>query len=267
MIHTILNISAEGQTAPLYTYMLDTTADLNSGKPRPVVLILPGGAYRRTSDREAEPIAVRMNAAGFHAAILRYSVAPVRFPAALLQVAQAVMLLRDHAEEWRIDPRRVFVMGFSAGGHLAASLGTLWNKNIIGHELKADPARFRPDGLLLAYPVITSGEFAHQGSIDNLIADRAELRETVSLEKQVDRDTPPAFIWHTGEDGSVPVENSLLFAEALRRSGVSFELHIYRKGVHGLSLANRETESPNCPTPFPGVDSWIDLALNWLRGF
>jgi acetyl esterase/lipase len=267
MIYTIQNISAGGQTAPLYTYMLNTRAAQFGGKPRPVVLILPGGGYTMISDRDTEPVAVRMNAAGFHAAVLRYSVAPARFPTALLQAAQAVMLLREHAEEWHIDPRRIFVMGLSAGGHLAACLGTLWNKKIIDDELKAAPAKFRPDGLVLAYPVISSGEFAHQGSIDNLLGDRTELKETVSLEKQVDKDSPPAFIWHTFEDELVPVENSLLFAGALRRSGVSFELHIYPKGVHGQSLGTKETESPMFPLPFPPVDSWVDLAANWIRSF
>ncbi|GHU20012.1 acetylesterase [Spirochaetia bacterium] len=267
MIHTILNINAGGQCAPLHTYMLDTPPALNNGKGRPVALILPGGGYTMISDRDTEPVAIRMNAAGFHAAVLRYSVAPVRFPTALLQAAQAVVLLREHAAEWHIDPQRVFVMGLSAGGHLAASLGTLWNKKIIDDELTAAPAESRPDGLVLAYPVINSGEFAHQGSIDNLIGNRTELKETVSLEKQADKDTPPAFIWHTFEDELVPVENSLLFAGALRRSGVPFELHIYPKGVHGQSLGTKETETPMFPLPVPGVDSWVDLAVDWIRSF
>ncbi|GHV90073.1 acetylesterase [Spirochaetia bacterium] len=276
MIHSTFEISVNGQTAPLYTYLLDTTPELNGGKNRPVLIICPGGGYTFTSDREAEPIAMQMNAAGFHAVILRYSVKPAVFPTALVQLAKAVELVRAHSDEWCLDPEKVFVMGFSAGGHLAASLGVFWNKEILTRELlpapglTADAIRsntFRPNGLLLAYPVISSGEFAHQGSINTVLDGKEELRETISLENQVDKDTPPAFLWHTFEDQSVPVENSLLFAAALRRSGVPFELHVYPKGAHGLSLANEETAWTDRPLSPPGVDTWIKLAINWIRNF
>jgi acetyl esterase/lipase len=265
MIHAKLEINAGGQIVSLYTYLLDSTPELNQGRKRPAVLICPGGGYEMTSDREAEPIAVCMNAAGFHAAVLHYSVKPAVFPAALNQAAQATALLREHSDEWRIDPSRVFVMGFSAGGHLAASLGTLWNKGLI--ETKGRPVEtYRPNGLLLAYPVISSGRFAHQGSFDALLAGRRELLETVSLEKQVDRQTPPAFIWHTYEDELVPVENSLLFAQAMRKQGVPFALHIYQYGGHGLSLSTGETDIPDWPA-VSGVSNWIDLAIDWIKAF
>jgi acetyl esterase/lipase len=264
MIHTKHEISVNGQTALLYTYLLDTTKELNGGKKRPVVVICPGGGYEFTSDREAEPIALQMNAAGFNAVILRYSVKPAVFPTALIQLARAVAMVRDHTGDWNSDANRVFVMGFSAGGHLAASLGVLWNKGIIPAEPSLAPEKIKPTGLILAYPVISSGALAHKGSVDNLLAGKNELLETVSLEKQVDTDTPPSFIWHTYEDGAVPVENSLLFAGALRRYGVPFELHVYQYGGHGLSLASAETGSLQPP---PNVDTWVDLTVNWIRAF
>jgi acetyl esterase/lipase len=156
MIHAKLEINARGQTVPLYTYLLDNTLELNRGRKRPAVLICPGGGYEMTSDREVEPIAVRMNAAGFHAAVLRYSVKPAVFPAALNQAAQATALLRECSGEWHIDPSRIFVMGFSAGGHLAASLGPLWNKGFI--ETKGRPAEtYRPAGLLFAQAMRKQG--------------------------------------------------------------------------------------------------------------
>jgi acetyl esterase/lipase len=264
MIHTQHTITANGQQAPLVTYLLDTTAELNGGKDRPLVIICPGGGYEFTSDREAEPIAIRLNAAGVHAAVLRYSVKPARFPTALLQLASSVSLVRAQASRWHVDVRRVFVMGFSAGGHLAASLATLWNKGPLAQDPSLEPEACRPDGLLLAYPVISSGEFAHRGSIDALIAGKPELLETVSLETQVDAQTPPAFIWHTGADGAVPVENSLLFAGALRRAGVPFELHVFRRGDHGLSLSSAETAGPG-EIPPEEVAAWMDLAIRWIR--
>jgi acetyl esterase/lipase len=264
MTHSIHEISVNGQTASLYTYLLDTPKELNGGQKRPVIVICPGGGYVMTSDREAEPIAIQMNAAGFNAVILRYSVKPAVFPTALIQLAKAVAMVREHTDDWNIDANRVFVMGFSAGGHLAASLGVLWNKGIIPAEPSLSPANIKPAGLILAYPVISSGALAHKGSMDNLIAGKHELLETISLEKQVDKDTPPAFIWHTCEDGSVPVENSLLFASALRRHGVPFELHVYQYGGHGLSLASAETGNPQPP---PNVDTWVDLTVNWIRAF
>jgi acetyl esterase/lipase len=227
---------------------------LKGDAPRPAVLIFPGGGYTFTSDREAEPIALRFNAAGFHAVVLRYRVAPHRHPAPLEDAEAALSLLRAKAGEWRVDPGRIAVCGFSAGGHLAASLGLL--------------GRIRPNAMILCYPVITGGPFAHSGSFENLLGEEASgpLREELSLERRADSSAPPAFIWHTYADEAVPVENSLLLASALRGAGVPFELHIFPEGSHGLSLAEAETDSGRGAEIDPHVARWMPLCLEWLEG-
>ena len=273
MIHKKIEIEINGNNkdqnfkAELDTYLLDDLANMKVERKRPAVLILPGGGYRFTSDREAEPVAIQMNAMGFQAFVLYYRCEPATFPTALLQTAKAISLIREHAREWHIEERKIVLLGFSAGGHLAASLGTFWNKEFVYEALKIEPKRIRPDGLVLAYPVITSGEFAHQDSFRALLGEKYEERkEWVSLENQVGEDMMPVFLWHTFEDESVPVENSLLFASALRKKNIPFELHIYQKGRHGLSLANGETNPANEENLIVlECQNWITMAGTWIR--
>lgn len=262
MIHEVRQVSALGKDAFYMTYLLGCSQEMPSSYRRPCVIICPGGGYGFTSDREAEPVAARINAMGYHAVVLRYSVKPAVFPVALVQLAQTVAEVRAHSDEWHVDADNIFVMGFSAGGHLAASLGTLWNKGIIERYAALDGEMFRPNGLILCYPVITSGEFTHEGSMENLLHGMTELRESMALETRVDEMTPPTFIWHTEDDGAVPVENSMYFATALRKNGVSFELHIFQTGEHGLSLAVPET---GLKQPLPNVAKWIGLLEEWLN--
>ncbi len=273
MIHKKIEIEINGNNkdqnfkAELDTYLLDDLANMKVERKRPAVLILPGGGYRFTSDREAEPVAIQMNAMGFQAFVLYYSCEPATFPTALLQTAKAISVIREHAKEWHIEERKVVLLGFSAGGHLAASLGTFWNKEFVYEALKIEPKRIRPDGLVLAYPVITAWEFAHQDSFRALLGEEYEERkELVSLENQVGEDMMPVFLWHTFEDESVPVENSLLFAHALRKKNIPFELHIYQKGRHGLSLANGETNPANEENLIVlECQNWITMAGTWIR--
>lgn len=235
---------------------------------RPIVLICPGGGYGMTSDREADPIALKFLGAGFHAAVLRYSVAPVRFPAALLELAAAVSLLRRNATGWNIDPEKIAVAGFSAGGHLAASLGVFWNQHFLQVQSGLSPEEMRPNGLLLGYPVITSGPLGHDWSMENLLGDASHdsrLRNLVSLEDQVTDSVPQTFLWHTASDDVVPVENSLLFFQALRKAGVPVGLHIYPEGPHGLALASPETAGLHGGFVCRECESWLSLAINWIR--
>lgn len=270
MIHKKIEIKARGMEAVgnLYTYFLDSSIEMRPNEKRPVILMCPGGGYEMTSDREAEPMAMQFLAMGYHVAILRYSVCPVRYPAALLQVAESVLYLKEHADEYHIDPEKIVVQGCSAGGHLAANYGIVWNSPFLTKlmGMENDPERLRVAGLLLCYPVITSGEKAHEESFRNLLGEQyEEKKEELSLENQVTPDTPPTFLWHTATDETVPVENSLYFFQACLQQGVSAELHIYPVGGHGLSLANEETCRANGIGVQKECQSWIGLAQTWLE--
>ena len=270
MIHKKIEIKARGMEAVgnLYTYFLDSSIEMRPNEKRPVILMCPGGGYEMTSDREAEPMAMQFLAMGYHVAILRYSVCPVRYPAALLQVAESVLYLKEHADEYHIDPEKIVVQGCSAGGHLAANYGIARNSPFLTKRMgmENDPEQLCVAGLLLCYPVITSGEKAHEESFRNLLGEQyEEKKEELSLENQVTPDTPPTFLWHTATDETVPVENSLYFFQACLQQGVSAELHIYPVGGHGLSLANEETCRANGIGVQKECQSWIGLAQTWLK--
>lgn len=270
MIHKMIEISAPGyeETAKLYTYFQEPSPDLLNSKKRPVIVVCPGGGYEFTSDREAEPIALRYLAMGYHAVVLRYSVWPAQYPVALLQLANTVKYLKDNAEEFHIDRSKIILTGFSAGGHLACSFGVFWNKPFIQEALGVLEGYLRPAGMILNYPVITSGEKAHENSFRHLLGDRYdEMKDEMSLETQVTEDTPPTFLWHTTEDQLVPVENSLLFYQALLAKKIPAEMHIYQVGAHGLSLANADTQGGDGFGIQPECESWIKLAEDWLKQF
>ena len=268
MIYREMEIFAKtwDQPGKLCLYLLDNSPELAIDK-RPLIFICPGGGYGMTSDREAEPIAMEFLAAGYHAAILRYSCEPARYPTALLQVAASVKYLREHGEEFHIDADKIILQGASAGGHLAASYGVFWKKkSFLAETLGTTADMLKPNGMILIYPVITSGPKAHRGSFENLLGDRYdELVEEMSLENQVDQDTPPAFLWHTDEDDCVPVENSVLFFSALHANHVPVELHIFPRGPHGLSLANELTVSPDGYGIQKECEVWVDLAKTWMK--
>lgn len=270
MIHNTYPIQVEGSQpyARLVTYIQDYAVEVGVDT-RPFILVCPGGGYGYTSNRESEAMALQFLAMGYHAAVLRYSCAPAKYPTALLELASCVKLIREHAAEWHIDPEKLFVQGCSAGGHLAASYGMFWSEDFIAQALDVqDKENLRPNGMILCYPVITSGEFAHRSSFANLLGEReAELGEKMSLEKQVNANTPRAFIWHTFEDGSVPVENSLLLVSALRKQGIPTEFHMYPRGGHGLGLANKLTATADGGAIQEECTSWINLAHTWVEHF
>lgn len=277
MIHQVIELNLDyskmsadngGCQPKLYSYVLDNSPEIDPDRVRPAVVICPGGGYEFTSDREAEAVAVQLNAKGYQAFILRYSVAPAKFPAALLELAHCVSMVKANAAEWHVDPDRVFVAGFSAGGHLACTLGCFWNREFLYKPLGLSPQQVRPAGMILSYPVITSGEYAHEGSFQAVLGDRRqELGELLSMEKQVTKDTVPVFLWHTYTDDTVPVENSLMFALALKQQKIPLEMHIYPYGPHGLGLASWETHNREGGNIFPHCQGWIDLAASWIRDF
>ncbi len=242
-----------------------STYVLAGNKPRGAVLICPGGGYESTNTREGEPVALQFTAAGLHAFVLSYSVAPWQHPQPLLDLARAMNILRSHAASWQIDPEKIAVCGFSAGGHLAASLGVHWEQPYLADRAGLERGQNRPNALILAYPVISAGEFAHRGSFVRLLGEDVSeetLRE-LSLEHQVNAGTPPTFLWHTADDAVVPVENALLFAGGLRARQIPFELHIYPHGMHGLSLAIPETDEGRGSDQH--ISGWIKLCIEWLQ--
>lgn len=229
--------------------------------PRGAIIVCPGGGYARLAPHEGEPIARWLVGLGIAAFVLRYRVAPHRHPVPLGDAQRAIRLVRSCAEGWGVAAMPVGVLGFSAGGHLSASLGVFNDGGDPAHADVVERASCRPDALVLCYPVITFGTERHLGSTDNLLGPDADAasRAAVSLERHVSARTPPTFLWHTADDASVPVEHSLLFAGALARHNVPFALHVYPQGRHGLGLAGED----------PVVGSWTGLCATWLatQGF
>ena len=237
-----------------------------AGGARWGVLILPGGGYRLTSDREAEPVALDFLHGGVQAFVLQYSVEPDRWPQAFLEAAAALAFLRRNAARYGIRPDRLAVCGFSAGGHLAGCLANLWGDPIIGERLGLTPEEVRPDAAILSYPVISAGEWAHRDSFFHLTGREAlppEL-EKLSLEKSVTAGNPPTFLWTTDTDRTVPPENTLAYARALGEKGVPFELHLFQDGPHAMGLADRESARDQAHYDAHAA-AWHGLCVDWLR--
>lgn len=232
-----------------------------------LVVICPGGGYEYISPRENEPVARAFAQAGWQGFVLSYSIenAPLG-TTPLREISWAVRTAREEAARMGMRKTTLAVCGFSAGGHLAASLGVHWDDA----EVFPDPdvrERHKPDALILCYPVITAGKYCHAVSIQQLAGEGAGV-DYFSLEKHVDGKTPPTFLWHTAADKTVPVQNSLLFAQALIGSGVPVEMHIYPFGVHGLSLATEEVnEAAAGRVADPHVAGWFALCAQWLDCF
>jgi len=255
------------KAASLCAYIPDNTVEVDIKRLHPAVVILPGGGYGFTSDRENESIALKFISEGICAFVLKYNVAPAQFPQALCEALLSIQYVREHAKEFNIDTENISVCGFSAGAHLAASTGVHWNNSYI-HSLLGNRAKgINPNKLILSYPVITSGEYAHRGSFDNLLGEEAQSEKWLefnSLEKQVSSDTPPSFIWHTYEDDLVPVQNAMLFASALIANKIPTELHIYRRGGHGLSLGNHMVQGELQYGERHVTADWIEQAIRFL---
>lgn len=249
----------------LTIYLQENSPELKITE-RPLILLCPGGGYGNVSDREAEPIAYRFLAMGYHVAILYYSCEPAVYPTALLELATAMKLIKEHAGEWHVKKDRVVVQGCSAGGHLAGCLGMFWKEKWLAEKLGVSNEMLRPAGMILCYSVVTSGEYAHRVSFERLLRGQytEEMLEKVSLEKQVTEDTPPAFIWHTYPDDCVPVENAWLLMAAMRKYNIPVEFHMYPVGGHGLSTSDEQVETPDGYGVQPECQSWIPLVQTWL---
>lgn len=265
-------LNGEGCIPTLTTYCTSQSEEIGE-KKFPALIICPGGGYDFVSDRENEPVALRFAGHGIASFVLKYSCVNKKFPTAALELASAVKYVRDNCEKYQVDKDKIFVMGFSAGGHLAASLSNFYDKDILTKPLGVVPDDIKPNGCILCYPVITSdSKYTHETSILNLLGDdktndeALKMRELVSLENRVSEATPPTFLWHTADDSAVPVENSLRYMTSLSEYKIPFESHIYEWGNHGLSLCNYQV-STGWHHIMPVNEKWVEHAIDWIKRF
>lgn len=257
----------------LTTYIHENIAELNMPQRR-AIIVCPGGGYEVLCDREGEPVALQYFAAGLNVFVLHYSIGEKAAGfTPLIESALAIKHIRENAAKYFVDPNYVFITGFSAGGHLSASCGTLWNIPEVREALGDAPEGIgKPTGTVLCYPVISSGKYGHLGSFLALCGKRGktaskEELDVFSLELHVDETTSPSFIWATATDNLVPVQNSILYATALANKKIPFEIHVYPTGVHGLSLCNKETWVNLDYMLNPVAEDWINQAIRWIKEF
>lgn len=263
-IYTFKLLGQKGcdQAASVVTFYI---LDHNECGSRGLVIVCPGGAYSNLSaEREGSRVATAYLAAGFNAAVLKYAVYPETHPRPLLDLAQAVRLARRNAAQWQTDPHRIAVCGFSAGGHLAASLCNLWDDPAYFSPEEIGAQAVRPDAAVLCYPVIAPLGSAAKQTFANLTGKQTSdsLWSELSLQRRVTAATPPTFLFHTWEDQAVSVKNTLDYAQALQRAGVAAEVHIFTRGMHGIDLAASEPArlKPRFGREYP----WLKLSAEWL---
>ena len=273
MEHMILHLkdtfpflAEEGQDPTVQVYLPDNLTEMGwDDRRHPCLMICPGGGYGFCSQREAEPIALQFLAEGFNVFVLNYSTAPYRFPNQLRQVAAVVELIHQNASAWHCDTEHIALMGFSAGGHLAAQYANAYD---IPEVREAFPDSKGVQASILCYPVITADPaHGHMGSFENLLGHMpltAQEQRDFSCENLVSRRTPPTFLWHTAADAVVPVANSFLYAQALAENEVPVEMHIFPYGAHGLSTATEQTN--NSLEANVGRNAvWMEYVKNWLN--
>ncbi len=247
----------------LETYISKKEGDMQWSGPRDCMLILPGGAYFFLAEREAEPPAKAFLAEGFNCFVLYYSLGEkAKFPRPLQDVSLAIAHIKRNAKKYNINPDRIFVCGFSAGGHLAASAGVFWNRPEAAFE-GMENGENRPCGMVLSYGVVTLGEHTHIEScryVTGMEEPTKEARDYWSPDKHIDSDTVPAFLWHTQRDNCVDVRNAMQMATALIEKKIPAEIHIYSEGPHGLSVSTMETGNSN-----PHVAHWIKDCVEFTK--
>ena len=222
------------------------------------IIVCPGGGYTHLADHEGGPVAEWLNSLGVTAFVLKYRLGPrYHHPAPMQDAARAIRIVRARAAEWGLDPQRIGILGFSAGGHLASTAGTHFDSGNPNAADTIERVSSKPNLMILIYPVITMRDKTHAGSRRSLLGDNPapELVTLLSNDEQVTKETPPAFLVHTSNDEAVPVENSLLFVNALRRASVPFEFHLYERGPHGFGLGGKD----------PILATWPDRCAGWLR--
>lgn len=296
MICEKIKLWKDDDNAYLETYILKDSQEFKTGERRPAVIICPGGAYFRTTDREAEPVAMRFITLGYNAFVLRYNTyygdkiidrknpppgnEKTVYPQPLYDLAKAILTIKENAESWFVDIDKIILCGFSAGGHLAASMGVHWQDEMLTSKFSVDSELLRPNALILGYPLTdyilmkreidpnNAGAIAFHEISNKVVFGKSNPTDEelmkLSPANYVSDKTPPTFLWHTADDESVYVANSLRFATMLTKYKVPYELHIFETGVHGLSLAD-ETTAANDKHINPDCQVWFDLATSWLK--
>ena len=246
-------------------YLDAYVADRVDGFTRKAIVVIPGGGYAKVcSSREGEPIAMAFMPYGYNAFVLHYSVNGATYPTQLIELAKAIKYVKDNADELNIDPNNIFTVGFSAGGHLSASAGVLWKDKRVSEAIGVPAEYVKPRGTMLIYPVI-NGNY-HSYSFKRLVGkeepSQADI-DMISIDKNIDKDSSPAFILHTANDEIVDVRNSIEAAHAYATNGVPFELHIYPDSPHGVALGNEITGSQNKNWIRPNIAEWVRMAACW----
>ena len=267
MEHKTIYLDPADQRVTLDTYVAD-----DRSRVRDALIVIPGGGYRDVcKSREGEPVALEFFSRGMNCFVLNYRVSMEtdRYPTQLIDVSRAILYVKRNAEALGINPDRVFVLGFSAGGHLAASSAVLHKDPEVLKALGISKGENKPFGAILCYPVITAIDDAHKGSFEYLTGKpfdeiSYEERARFSLETRVDEDSSPAFIWHTATDTTVPVISSLRMAESYYRKGIRMSLHIFPYGRHGISLATEQSSAGDPGNVVPTAESWASLAYEWM---
>lgn len=261
MIFEKVYFDEQDKDAYLEIYIADKITDLT----RSAVLVIPGGAYSAVcKEREGEPIGMAFMPYGYNAFVLKYSCKKKPFPSHLIQASKAMKHIRDNAEKYNIDPEKVFAAGFSAGGHLAASLGTMWDKKEIYDEIDMPLGYNKPNGMMLIYPVLSD----HFGSFKNLLMKENPTEEELAMcniDNYVNENSSPAFIVHTSNDEVVPVKNSISLANKLAEQGIKFELHIFPDGPHGVALGNDVTRCGVEKWENEAIAKWVESAVFWAK--
>lgn len=264
MIHETIHLCADDENVTLKTYLYDTRK-----KKSDAVLIIPGGGYQMVcGDREGEDIAMALSVEGFRTFVLNYSTKEkAKFPRPLVEASLAMAHIRENAEKYGVDPARVFVLGFSAGGHLAGSLGTMWHKECVWKTAGIEYGANRPTGMVLCYPVLCYFDKTHKGTFNTLFGTTEPTEEQIgewSVERNVDERTCPAFLWHTSTDNAVNILNNVYMQQALAEHNIPFEAHIFPKGPHGMALAN-EITAASATMIDNRIAEWPRLAAGWMR--
>ena len=296
MYTEVIKLYEGREDVTLTTYVIKDSQELLDGKKRPAIIICPGGAYLSCSDREGEAVALRFASMGYHAFVLRYSTymegkpgfpdfgkepeikEKCRHPSPMREIGKAMLILRENADNWLIDVDKIAICGFSAGAHNCAMYSVYWNKPVITEYFKEKPEIFKPAATILGY---TLSDYIFMKSspkspMDKVLFEISNLAFTGSKEPNdeilreispalnVTENTPPMFLWATSEDSMVPVQHTIKMANALADKNIPFEVHIFEKGPHGLSLSNQATAQAKSQV-YPDADKWVSMAEVWLE--